>query len=156
MASSFDSSNLLYVTKEYEEDIKNKAKQIYADDEVSIKLEQINKQLDELLLEMDEKLNFIVNKVEGPDGVDAYVEGAHTQIDRVNVDQENMVDEGVRNTTSHPSINAFKNNRTETKFLSQDFINESILLTDKNKEVFVNGSGQLKDSDTLTHSRLIL
>ena len=149
MASSFDSSNLLYVTKEYEEDIKNKAKQIYADDEVSIKLEQINKQLDELLLEMDEKLNFIVNKVEGPDGVDAYVEGAHTQIDRVNVDQENMVDEGVRNTTSHPSINAFKNNRTETKFLSQDFINESILLTDKNKEVFVNGSGQLKDSDTL-------
>lgn len=149
MASSFDSSNLLYVTKEYEEDIKNKAKQIYADDEVSIKLEQINKQLDELLLEMDEKLNFIVNKIEGPDGVDAYVEGAHTQIDRVNVDQENMVDEGVRNTTSHPSINAFKNNRTETKFLSQDFINESILLTDKNKEVFVNGSGQLKDSDTL-------
>lgn len=149
MASSFDSSNLLYVTKEYEEDIKNKAKQIYADDEVSIKLEQINKQLDELLLEMDEKLNFITNKIEGPDGVDAYVEGAHTQIDRVNVDQENMVDEGVRNTTSHPSINAFKNNRTETKFLSQDFINESILLTDKNKEVFVNGSGQLKDSDTL-------
>ena len=63
MASSFDSSNLLYVTKEYEEDIKNKAKQIYADDEVSIKLEQINKQLDELLLEMDEKLNFIVNKL---------------------------------------------------------------------------------------------
>ena len=149
MASSFDSSNLLYVTKEYEEDIKNKAKQIYADDEVSIKLEQINKQLDELLLEMDEKLNFITNKIEGPDGVDAYVEGAHTQIDRVNIDQENMVDEGVRNTTSHPSINAFKNNRTETKFLSQDFINESILLTDKNNEVFVNGSGQLKDSDTL-------
>lgn len=149
MASSFDSSNLLYVTKEYEEDIKNKAKQIYADDEVSIKLEQINKQLDELLLEMDEKLNFITNKIEGPNGVDAYVEGAHTQIDRVNVDQENMVDEGVRNTTSHPSINAFKNNRTETKFLSQDFINKSILLTDKNNEMFVNGSGQLKDSDTL-------
>lgn len=149
MASSFDSSNLLYVTKEYEEDIKNKAKQIYADDEVSIKLEQINKQLDELLLEMDEKLNFITNKIDGPNGVNAYVEGAHTQIDRVNIDQENMVDEGVRNTTSHPSINAFKNNRTETKFLSQDFINESILLTDKNNEVFVNGSGQLKDSDTL-------
>jgi hypothetical protein len=137
------------VTKEYEEDIKNKAKQIYADDEVSIKLEQINKQLDELLLEMDEKLNFITNKIDGPNGVDAYVEGAHTQIDRVNIDQENMVDEGVRNTTSHPSINAFKNNRTETKFLSQDFINESILLTDKNNEVFINGSGQLKDSDTL-------
>lgn len=149
MASSFDSSNLLYVTKEYEEDIKNKAKQIYADDEVSIKLEQINKQLDELLLEMDEKLNFITNKIDGPNGVDAYVEGAHTQIDRVNIDQENMVDEGVRNTTSHPSINAFKNNRTETKFLSQDFINESISLTDKNNEVFVNGSGQLRDSDTL-------
>lgn len=149
MASSFDSSNLLYVTKEYEEDIKNKAKQIYADDEVSIKLEQINKQLDELLLEMDEKLNFITNKIDGPNGVDAYVEGAHTQIDRVNADQENMVDEGVRNTTSHPSINAFKNNRTETKFLSQDFINKSILLTDKNNEMIVNGSGQLKDSDTL-------
>ena len=149
MASSFDSSNLLYVTKEYEEDIKNKAKQIYADDEVSIKLEQINKQLDELLLEMDEKLNFITNKIDGPNGVDAYVEGAHTQIDRVNIDQENMVDEGVRNTTSHPSINAFKNNRTETKFLSQDFINKSLLLTDKNNEMFVNGSGQLKDSDTL-------
>ena len=149
MAGTFDSSNLLYVTKEYEEDIKNKAKQIYADDEVSIKLETINKQLNELLTELDTKLTFITNKMTGDDGVEAYVQGAHTQIDRVNIDQENMVDEGVRNTTSHPSVNAFKNNRTETKFLSQDFINQSIALTSKNRELFINGTGKLSDNDTL-------
>ncbi len=115
MAGSPDSSNLMYVTKAYEEEVKNKAKRIYSNDEVSLSLENINKQLDDIVKEIDSKLEFVNEKIVGDYGVDSYVQGVHTQIDRVDINQEELVPDNIKNTRSHPSVMAIKGTRADTK-----------------------------------------
>jgi len=140
MAGSPDSSNLMYVTKAYEEEVKNKAKRIYSNDEVSLSLENINKQLDDIVKEINSKLNFVNDKIVGEYGVDAYVQGVHTQIDRVDVAQENLVPDDIKNTHSHPSVMAIKGTRADTKYTTYDFINKSIELNNDTPNLALRGS----------------
>ena len=140
MAGSPDSSNLMYVTKAYEEEVKNKAKRIYSNDEVSLSLENINKQLDDIVKEIDSKLEFVNEKIVGDYGVDAYVQGVHTQIDRVDVAQENLVPDDIKNTHSHPSVMAIKSTRADTKYTTYDFINKSIELNNDTPNLALRGS----------------
>lgn len=151
MAETFDSDNLMYVSKHYENEVKNKAKQIYASDEVAITIDNINKQLNDILLEMDNKLDFINNKIGGENGVDAYLQGVHTQIDNVEVNHDSLVSDDIKNTTSHPSIVAFKSDRNETKYNTYDFINKSLSITHNSPELKINGKGQI-DDETPMHT----
>ena len=149
MSGSPDSSNLMYVTKAYEEEVKNKAKAIYANDEVHLTMENVNKQLDDIVTEIDKKLTFVKNKIDGEYGVDAYVQGVHTQIDKVNIDQESLVSDNVKNTKTHPSVMAFKSNRQSTKFNTYDFINKSIEFDNKSPNLALTGSKNIDSSEEM-------
>ena len=129
MSEQFDSENLMYITKEYENNLRETARKIYANDEVKLTIENIDKQLNDILIEMNDKLNFISGKIHDPEtGVDAYLEGVHTQIDNIEVDARDMIDDGVETTQSHPSVMSVKSDRNATKFNTYDFINKSIRL----------------------------
>lgn len=149
MAGSPDSSNLMYVTKAYEEEVKNKAKRIYSNDEVALTLENINKQLNDIVKEINEKLTFVTDKIDGEYGVDAYVRGVHTQIDRVDINQEDLVPDDIKNTRSHPSVMAFKSNRSETKYNTYDFINKSIELDNKTPNLAISGSKTIDPNENM-------
>ena len=146
MAGSPDSSNLMYVTKAYEEEVKNKAKRIYSNDEVSLSLENINKQLDDIVKEIDSKLEFVNEKIVGDYGVDSYVQGVHTQIDRVDINQEELVPDNIKNTHSHPSVMAIKGTRADTKYTTYDFINKSIEFDNKTPNLALRGSKAIDPS----------
>ncbi|MDE7099682.1 MAG: hypothetical protein K2N99_00485, partial [Malacoplasma sp.] len=149
MGSQFDSSNLMYVTKEYENLVKSKAQQIHESDEVTLTVQNINKQLDSILLEMNDKLNFVTNKLSGVGGVEDYVQGVHTNIDRVDTDAKTLISQEIEDTTSHPSIIAYKDNRSSTHFETVDFINKEIELNNDSKTLFIDGMDQLEDTDNL-------
>lgn len=144
--ASFDSNNLMYVTKQYEHEIQEKARQIYANDDTALVVENVEKQLNAVLEEINSKLSLMDTKI-----VDAnqYRIGVHTQIDETKVDIKNLVDDGIEDTTSHPSSTAFKSDRSETKFSTYDFINKSINF-DKNS--FINLHGVNEDGNEKVHS----
>ena len=150
--ASFDSNNLMYVTKQYEHEIQDKVKQIHANDETSAIVENVEKQLDDVLREINSKLSFMNAKV-----IDAnqYRIGVHTQIDETKVDVKNLVDDGIEDTLSHPSSTAFKLDRSETKFSTYDFATK-MLSFDKNSFIKLNGiqeTGEEKvHSFTIKHS----
>ena len=54
MANTYDSDNLMYVSKQYESEIKSKVDTIYDNDTVQTEIDVINKQLDSILMEMNE------------------------------------------------------------------------------------------------------
>lgn len=146
MANSFDTDNLIYVTKQYETEVKEKAKQIYANDEVAITIENIDKQLNDILLEMNDKLGFVTEKISD---ADIYLEGVHTQIDSVQVFHDLLVSDGIKNTKSHPSVTAFKSDRSETKYDNYDFINKSIELTPQSNLLKITGEGGISENDKM-------
>lgn len=149
MAGSPDSSNLMYVTKAYEEEIKNKAKRIYANDEVALSLENVNKQLTDIISEIEEKLNFVNDKIVGEYGVDEYVQGVHTQIDRVDINQEDLVPEDIKNTRSHPSTMAVKGTRADTKYTLYDFINKSVEFNNNTPNLALSGTKTLDPNENM-------
>lgn len=149
MNDNFDSDNLLYVSKDYENEISAKAKQLYANDQVNQTQDSINRQLNSIISELNDKLEFVTNKISGPGGVDAYLEGVHTQIDSVEVDRDSLVDSNIKNTTTHPSTLAFKGSRTETNFKTYDFINQKITLDNSSDVVKLDGMGHLDDNTKL-------
>ena len=149
MNDNFDSDNLLYVSKDYENEISDKAKQLYANDQVNQTQDSINRQLNSIISELNDKLDFVVNKISGPGGVDAYIEGVHTQIDSVSVNKESLVDSNIKNTTTHPSALAFKGSRAETNFKTYDFINQKITLDNSSDLVKLDGMGHLDDNAKL-------
>lgn len=144
--ASFDSNNLMYVTKQYEHEIQDKVKQIYANDETSVIVENVDKQLNAVLEEINSKLSFMDSKV-----IDAnrYRIGVHTQIDETKVDIKSLVDDGLEESSSYPSANAFKSNRLESKFSTYDFINKSLSFDRKG---FVNLHGINETGEETVHS----
>ena len=149
MSGSPDSSNLMYVTKAYEEEVKNKAKRIYANDEVALSMENLNIQLNNIVKEIDEKLGFVTNKIEGEYGVDDYVRAVHTQIDKVDIDQSDLVDDSIKDTKTHPSVMAFKSGRTDTKFNLYDFINKSVEFNNKSTTLAMHGSKVIDPNESM-------
>ena len=71
--NSFDENNLLYVRKTYEVEVTEKARKIFADNTVQTTLDETNKQLDELIAEMNDKLGFVTQKMVGKNGVEEYI-----------------------------------------------------------------------------------
>lgn len=149
MSGSPDSSNLMYVTKAYEEEVKNKAKRIYANDEVALSLDNLNTQLDNIVKEIDEKLGFVTNKIEGEYGVDSYVKAVHTQIDKVDIKQSDLVDESIKETKTHPSVMAFKSGRPDTKFNLYDFVNKSIEFNNDSPTLALHGSKVINPNESM-------
>ena len=155
MSNQFDSANLMYVTKEYENNLKETARKIYANDEVKLTIENIDKQLNDILTEMNDKLNFISGKIHDPEtGVDAYLEGVHTQIDNIDVNARDMIDDGIEATQSHPSIMSVKSDRNATKFNTFDFINKSIRLDANSPLLRFDSKYELDDDDTVHTFRI--
>ena len=147
--NSFDENNLLYVRKTYEIEVTEKARKIFADNTVQTTLDETNKQLDELISEMNTKLGFITNKIVGSNGVEEYVKDVHNQIDNTVVDSTELVDSSIVNTESHPSIVAFKNNRSETKYKTYDFINKTIDIGFKDKSLRFYNNTDINDDDNV-------
>ena len=148
---NFDENNLLYVSKKYENDIRQRAKELLENNDAETTQKQLDKRLNSIITELNDKLDFIVNKIDGVGGVDAYVDGVHTQIDEVVVDRDALIDASIRDTTSHPSSVAFKYQRSDTKFPSLDFVNQKIPLTSSSKTLKIQGMGQISD-DAHMHS----
>ncbi len=155
MSEQFDSSNLMYITKEYENSLRETAKKIYESDDVKLTIDNIDKQLNDILIKMNEKINFISKKMYDPDtGINAYLEGAHSQIDNIKVNAKDMIEDGVETTQSHPSIINNKSDRNSTKFNTYDFINKTIKL-DKNSPLLrFNSKNSINDDDTVHTFRI--
>lgn len=134
MSDSLDTNNLLYVTKQYETEVKEKAKQLHENNDVATTINNIDKQLNDILLEMSDKIDFVTDKINSETGVDAYLRGVHTQIDNVRISHDDLVSDAIKDTESHPSSVAFKNNRSETKFNSYDFINKKLSFNHTTKD----------------------
>ena len=145
--NSFDENNLLYVRKNYEVEVTEKARKIFADNTVQTTLDETNKKLDELIAEMNEKLGFVTQKMVGENGVEEYVKDVHNQIDNTAVDVTQLVDSGIVRTGSHPSITTFKNNRSETKYKTYDFINKTIDISFKDQALRFYNNTDINDDD---------
>ena len=145
--NSFDENNLLYVRKTYEVEVTEKARKIFADNTVQTTLDETNKKLDELIAEMNDKLGFVTQKMVGKNGVEEYVKDVHNQIDNTAVDVTQLVDSGIVKTGSHPSITTFKNNRSETKYKTYDFINKTIGIGFKDQALRFYNNTDIHDND---------
>ena len=145
--NSFDENNLLYVRKNYEIEVTEKARKIFADNTVQTTLDETNKKLDELIAEMNDKLGFVTQKMVGKNGVEEYVKDVHNQIDNTAVDVTQLVDSGIVKTESHPSITTFKNNRSETKYKTYDFINKTISVGFKDQALRFYNNTDIRDND---------
>ena len=145
--NSFDENNLLYVRKTYEVEVTEKARKIFADNTVQTTLDETNKKLDELIAEMNDKLGFVTQKMVGKNGVEEYIKDVHNQIDNTAVDVTQLVDSGIVKTESHPSITTFKNNRSETKYKTYDFINKTISVGFKDQALRFYNNTDIRDND---------
>ena len=143
----YDPNSLMYVTKEYENTLKEKAKKIYADDVVKTTLDQVNKELDNILLQINDRLDEISNK---SSEINTYRADVHRFIDSTSVDPEKLVDSDISSTTSHPSVIANKQDRSEVNgFNYINFINQKIDLT---SFVDINIKNGRLNSDDKVHS----
>lgn len=145
--NSFDENNLLYVRKNYEVEVTEKARKIFADNTVQTTLDETNKKLDELIAEMNGKLGFVTQKMVGKNGIEEYVKDVHNQIDNTAVDVTQLVDSGIVRSGSHPSITTFKNNRSETKYKTYDFINKTIDIGFKDQALRFYNNTDIHDGD---------
>lgn len=121
--ASYDSSNLMYVTKKYEEEVKEKIKRIYENDDVSQVIRSVDSQLNSILDEINSKLQFVNDKVAD---ATTYRIGVHTQVDETRVNVKDLVSDGISETPTHLSAAAFKPNRSYTKYETYDYINKSL------------------------------
>ena len=112
---SFDENNLLYVRKTYEVEVTEKARKIFEDNTVQTTLDETNKQLDELIAEMNDKLGFVTQKMVGKNGVEEYIKDVHNQIDNTVVDIVHMLSNPAHLITAitingiHHLVNFFNN-----------------------------------------------
>ena len=150
-----DTDNFNYVTKRYENEIKATAKKLMSDDTVNKTLANINAKLDNLIKELNAKYEFMQRKVYGEGGVDDFVKASHIEIDNISVDTKDFISEEIKNTKSHPSINAFKENRNFSAYKSLDFINKGIHLNSKTLGITFTDNG-LKDTDKMHTFRINL
>lgn len=143
----FDPNSLMYVTKEYENTLRDKAKKIYADDVVKTTLDSVNKELDNILLQINNRLDEISNK---STEIDVYRADIHRFIDSTSINPQELIDENITSTKSHPSIIANKQDRSEIQtYTYNNFINQKISL---NSFLDINiNEGRMK-SDKNVHS----
>ena len=143
----YDPNSLMYVTKEYENTLRDKAKKIYADDVVKTTLDSVNKELDDILLQINNRLDEISNK---STEIDVYRADIHRFIDSTSINPQELIDENITNTKSHPSVIANKQDRSETQtYTYNNFINQKIDLTSF-LDININ-EGRVK-SDKTVHS----
>lgn len=147
--NSFDENNLLYVRKTYETDVTEKARRIFADNTVQTTLDETNKKLDELIAEMNAKLGFVNQKMNGENGIEEFVKDVHREIDNTAVDSAKLVDSGIIGSGSHPSVTTFKNSRSETKYKTYDFINKNIDIGFKEQALRFYNNTDIKDDDKI-------
>src|SRR5574344_711005 len=145
-----DTDNLSYVAKNYENEIKNTAKKLYSEDTVNTTLNEVNAKLDKLITELNEKYNFTQKKVYETGGVEDFIKSSHKDIDAISIDSKDFVSDEIKNTISHPSVNAFKTDRSTTGYKMYDFINKSIVL-DKNT-LTIKFNGENLDSTDKVHT----
>lgn len=143
----YDLNSLMYVTKEYENTLRDKAKKIYADDVVKTTLDSVNKELDNILLQINNRLDEISNK---STEIDVYRADVHRFIDSTSINPQELIDENIINTKSHPSVIANKQDRSEIQtYTYNNFINQKIDLTSF-LDININ-EGRVK-SDKTVHS----
>ena len=147
--NSFDENNLLYVRKTYEVEVTEKARRIFADNIVQTTLDETNKKLDELIAEMNAKLGFVTQKMVGANGVEEYIKDVHNQIDTTVVDTTQLVDSGIVESGSHPSVTTFKNNRSETKYKNYDFINKNLRIGFKEPALRFYNNTDINEDDKI-------
>ena len=122
----YDPNSLMYVTKEYENSLKEKAKKIYADNTVKTTLDSVNKELDDILLQINNKLDQISQK---NDEINLYKADVHRYIDSTSIETKDMIDDSLASTITHPSVISNKANRNVSKlFNNKNFINQKIEL----------------------------
>ena len=146
MGASYDSSNLMYVTKEYENEVKAKIAKIYESGDVNQVVDNVDMQLNSILDEINSKLQFVNEKVAD---ATTYRIGVHTQIDETKVNVNDLVADGINETTAHPSTIAFKPDRSYTKYETYDFINKALSFGNKD---FVKLNGLNETGDEKVHT----
>ena len=146
MGASYDSSNLMYVTKEYENEVKAKIAKIYESGDVNQVIDNVDMQLNSILDEINSKLQFVNEKVAD---ATTYRIGVHTQIDETKVNVNDLVADGINETTAHPSTIAFKPDRSYTKYETYDFINKALSFGNKD---FVKLNGLNESGDEKVHT----
>lgn len=123
----YDPNSLMYVTKEYENSLKDKVKKIVTDDTVRETLDSVNSELDNILLEINNRLNEITNK---SDEIDTYRADIHRFIDQTSINTKDLVDSNTSSTVTHPSVLANKQDRSESRLYNYtNFINQKIELS---------------------------
>ena len=139
-----DTDNLSYVAKNYENEVKETARRIYAQDTVNNTIARVNEKLDKLLTNINAKYDFMRDKMYGAGGIDDFVKSTHKDIDNISTDSSDFVDTNLQNTKSHPSINAFKPDRSYSAYKMLDFKNQSIKL---NKDTLTLSLKNIRDLD---------
>lgn len=144
--SHIDTDNLSYLTKSYENEVINTAKRLRANDIVSNTLEEVHAKLNNLISELNKKYQFTQDKTYGADGIDDFLRKTHQEIDSISIETDKFVSTELKNTTSHPSINAFKESRNFTAYQSLDFMNKSIAINKDTIGLKFNDDG-INDED---------
>ena len=139
-----DTDNLSYVAKNYENEVKETTRRIYAQDTVNNTIARVNEKLDKLLTSINAKYDFMRDKMYGAGGIDDFVKSTHKDIDNISTDSSDFVDTNLQNTKSHPSINAFKVDRSYSAYKMLDFKNQSIKL---NKDTLTLSLKNIRDLD---------
>ena len=139
-----DTDNLSYVAKNYENEVKETARRMYAQDTVNNTIARVNEKLDKLLTSINAKYDFMRDKMYGAGGIDDFVKSTHKDIDNISTDFSDFVDTNLQNTKSHPSINAFKIDRSYSAYKMFDFKNQSIKL---NKDTLTLSLKNIRDLD---------
>lgn len=122
----YDPNSLMYVTKEYENSLKDKVKKIQADDTVTATLNAVNNELDDILTQINSRLDEISNK---KDEIDTYRADIHRFIDSTSINTKELIDEDTSSTASFPSFLANKQDRSESRIYNyNNFINQKIEL----------------------------
>lgn len=141
----YDPNSLMYVTKEYENTLKEKAKKIYADDVVKTTLDSVNQELDDILLQINNRLDTINNK---SNEIDAYRADVHRFIDQTSINVKDLADSNTGSTTTYPAVTANKENRLSSKVYNyRNFANQKIDLTSFD-DISIN-SKKMNDTDKL-------
>lgn len=122
----YDPNSLMYITREYENSLRDKIKEINEDDTVKSTLDSINNELDNILTQIDVKLNEIGNK---ETEINTYRADIHRFIDQTYINSSEFIDDEISSTESHPSLIANKQDKSYSKIYNTiNFINHKIEL----------------------------
>ena len=142
----FDPRNLMYVTKSYETEVKNKVAALMASNTTASYLDSVNTELDDILKKMSDKLDTFEGVISGVNGIDTYSKEIQTSIDNDKLNAADLLDTNINNTGSHPSTRANKETREDTVFKDLNFINKNISLSSFSDVSMLNTSKSNTDT----------